>query len=141
MKRLDDRECEMVRMFVAPIYRGRGIARVIADGLISFARSAGYDRIRLSSNNAPTASQSVRKDGLPTYGPLESRRRNLLTVLRTPHMKGQYLVDRGFLPSCDRATYRRRPRAVFVFKESKNFAPLGISWTISPKRVPLALRL
>ena len=40
IKRFDDRECDMVRMFVAPIYRGRGIARTIADGLVSFARSA-----------------------------------------------------------------------------------------------------
>jgi GNAT superfamily N-acetyltransferase len=46
-------------MFVAPIYRGRGIARAIADGLISFARSAGYHRIRLSSNNALTASHRL----------------------------------------------------------------------------------
>jgi GNAT superfamily N-acetyltransferase len=59
IKRFDDRECEMVRMFVAPTYRGRGIARTIADALISFARSAGYDRIRLSSNNALTASHRL----------------------------------------------------------------------------------
>ena len=59
IKRFDDRESEMVRMFVAPIYRGRGIARTIADALISFARSAGYDRIRLSSNTALTASHRL----------------------------------------------------------------------------------
>ncbi|WP_283812884.1 GNAT family N-acetyltransferase [Bradyrhizobium rifense] len=59
IKRFDDRECEMVRMFVAPIYRGRGIARTIADELITFARSAGYDRIRLSSNSALTASHRL----------------------------------------------------------------------------------
>src|SRR4051812_7552162 len=33
IKRLDDRACEMVRMFVAPAWRGRGIARAIADQL------------------------------------------------------------------------------------------------------------
>ena len=59
IKRLGDRECEMVRMFVAPIYRGRGIARTIADRLVSFAGNAGYDRIRLSSNNALTASHRL----------------------------------------------------------------------------------
>ena len=59
IKCFDDRDCEMVRMFVAPIYRGRGIARAIGDGLISFARSAGYDRIRLSSNNALTDSHRL----------------------------------------------------------------------------------
>ena len=59
IKRFDDRECEMARMFVAPIYRGRGIARAISDRLISFARSAGYNRIRLSSNSALTASHRL----------------------------------------------------------------------------------
>jgi ribosomal protein S18 acetylase RimI-like enzyme len=35
---------------VASGYRNRGIGRAIADELIGFARMAGYDRIRLSSN-------------------------------------------------------------------------------------------
>jgi len=59
IKRVDDREREMVRMFVAPIYRGRGIARTIVDRLVGFAGNAGYDRIRLSSNNALTASHRL----------------------------------------------------------------------------------
>ncbi len=59
IKRLDDRECEMVRMFVASGYRNRGIGRAIADELIGFARMAGYDRIRLSSNNLLVASHRL----------------------------------------------------------------------------------
>jgi GNAT superfamily N-acetyltransferase len=59
IKRLDDRECEMVRMFVASAYRGRGIGRAIADELIRFARLAGYNRIRLSSNNSLAASHRL----------------------------------------------------------------------------------
>jgi GNAT superfamily N-acetyltransferase len=59
IKRLDDRECEMVRMFVASAYRGCGIGRAIADELVGFARRAGYDRIRLSSNNALAASHRL----------------------------------------------------------------------------------
>ena len=59
IKGFDDRGCEMVRMFVAPAWRGRGIARAIADELVSFARSAGYDCVRLSSNNALTASHRL----------------------------------------------------------------------------------
>ena len=59
IKHLDDRACEMVRMFVASPYRGRGIARAIADELISFARRVGYDCIRLSSNNDLTASHRL----------------------------------------------------------------------------------
>jgi len=59
IKRLDDRACEMTRMFVASSYRGRGIGRAIANELIGFARNAGYDRIRLSSNNALAASHRL----------------------------------------------------------------------------------
>ena len=59
IKGLDDRECEMVRMFVASAYRNRGIGRAIADELIGFARMTGYDRIRLSSNNSLVASHRL----------------------------------------------------------------------------------
>jgi GNAT superfamily N-acetyltransferase len=59
VKRIGDRECEMVRMFVASAYRGRGIGRAIADDLIKFARIAGYDRIRLSTNNSLVASHHL----------------------------------------------------------------------------------
>lgn len=59
IKRVDDRACEMTRMFVAPEYRGRGIGRAIADDLIGFARKTGYDHISLSSNNALLASHRL----------------------------------------------------------------------------------
>jgi GNAT superfamily N-acetyltransferase len=59
IKRLDDRACEMTRMFVALAWQGRGIGRAIADDLIRFVRGAGYDRIRLSSNIALTASHRL----------------------------------------------------------------------------------
>ena len=59
IKRINNRECEMARMFVASPYRGRGIGRAIADELIKFALSAGYDQVRLSSNNALEASHHL----------------------------------------------------------------------------------
>ena len=59
IKSLDDRACEMVRMFVDAGCRGRGVGRAIADELIRFARGAGYDRIRLSSNNALATSHRL----------------------------------------------------------------------------------
>lgn len=59
IKNLDLRECEMARMFVASAYRNRGIGQAIADELIRFARAAGYDRIRLSSNNSLAASHRL----------------------------------------------------------------------------------
>jgi GNAT superfamily N-acetyltransferase len=59
IKRLDNRECEMTRMFVASACRGRGIGRAIADKLIKFALGAGYDQVRLSSNNVLAASHGL----------------------------------------------------------------------------------
>ncbi|ERF84807.1 GNAT family N-acetyltransferase [Bradyrhizobium viridifuturi] len=50
IRRVDDRECELTRMFLTPAHRGRGIGQAIAQGLIRFARTAGYQSIRLSSN-------------------------------------------------------------------------------------------
>jgi GNAT superfamily N-acetyltransferase len=59
IKHLDSRECEMTRMFVASAYRGRGIGRAIAVGLIKFALGAGYDQVRLSSNKILAASHRL----------------------------------------------------------------------------------
>jgi GNAT superfamily N-acetyltransferase len=59
IKFLDNRTCEMVRMFVAAPYRRRGLGRAIADELIKFALGAGYGQVRLSSNNALAASHRL----------------------------------------------------------------------------------
>jgi GNAT superfamily N-acetyltransferase len=59
IKPLDNLACEMTRMFVAAPYRRRGLGRAIADKLINFALSAGYDQVRLSSNNALAASHRL----------------------------------------------------------------------------------
>ena len=59
IKHVDDREGEMVRMFVALAYRGHGIGQAIANELIRFARISGYDRIRLSSNKSLMASHRL----------------------------------------------------------------------------------
>jgi GNAT superfamily N-acetyltransferase len=59
IKPVDHRACEMARMFVAASYRGRGLGRAIANELIKFALSAGYDQVRLSSNNALGASHRL----------------------------------------------------------------------------------
>src|SRR5882757_8294476 len=73
IRRLDDRECEMTRMFVAPEHRGRGVGRAIAEELIKFAERAGYDRVRLSSNNALTASHRLyERMGFQPAAPWES---------------------------------------------------------------------
>jgi GNAT superfamily N-acetyltransferase len=59
IRQLDNQECELARMFVASAYRGHGIGRALADELIKFAISTGYDLVRLSSNNALAASHRL----------------------------------------------------------------------------------
>jgi putative acetyltransferase len=49
-KRLDERSCEMKRMFVAPTARGGGAARALADALLEQARAMGYREMYLDTS-------------------------------------------------------------------------------------------
>ena len=49
VKRLDDRACEIKRMYVAPDARGRGVARELLPALEALARDLGYAVARLDT--------------------------------------------------------------------------------------------
>jgi putative acetyltransferase len=60
-RKLDDRICEMKRLFVRPQFRGKGLGRALADRLISEARQIGYTHMRLDTV------EPVMKDAVAMY--------------------------------------------------------------------------
>lgn len=49
LKRLNEDECEMKRLYVRPKYRGHGLSKKFIDLIIKDAREIGYKRMRLDT--------------------------------------------------------------------------------------------
>ena len=49
LRKLDDRTCEMKRLFLRPGFRGRGYGRRMINDLVEQARMIGYVRMRLDT--------------------------------------------------------------------------------------------
>jgi ribosomal protein S18 acetylase RimI-like enzyme len=49
LRRLDERACEMKRLYVRPTMRGLGVGRLLVDRIIEDAHSIGYKQMRLDT--------------------------------------------------------------------------------------------
>ncbi len=49
LRRLEDRVCEIKRMYVVPDARSRGVGRALLEALEAAAAHAGYERVRLDA--------------------------------------------------------------------------------------------
>lgn len=61
LHKLEDRICEMKRLYLRPAFRGKGLGRVLADRIIAEARQIGYQRMRLDTV------EPVMKDAVAMY--------------------------------------------------------------------------
>jgi GNAT superfamily N-acetyltransferase len=59
VKRLDERTCEIKKMYVVPDARGQGVARALLEALEGKARQLGYEIARLDTGPRQTRAQTM----------------------------------------------------------------------------------
>jgi GNAT superfamily N-acetyltransferase len=59
LRKIDDRMCEMKRLFVHPQFHGKGIGRLLCEKLVAEARSIGYLSMRLDTGIKQAEAQSL----------------------------------------------------------------------------------
>ena len=59
LRPLQDKICEMKRLYVLPEYQGRGIGRALARSVIGEARRKGYQKMRLDTIESMKAAQKL----------------------------------------------------------------------------------
>ena len=59
LREIDATRCEMKRMFVYPVWHGRGVGRALADAVIQEARGMGYERMLLDTSIRQAEAQAL----------------------------------------------------------------------------------
>jgi ribosomal protein S18 acetylase RimI-like enzyme len=70
LRRFGEEICEMKRLYVRPVHRGKGVGRQLVLRLIEDARKLGYSKMRLDTlPNMERAQELYRALGFKTIGP------------------------------------------------------------------------
>lgn len=71
VRKLDEHICEMKRLYVSPMFRGKGVGRYLVEAILKQARLLGYARMRLDTipgmQSAQMLYESMGFSEIPAY--------------------------------------------------------------------------
>ena len=85
LRELDNKTCEMKRMFVYPQFHGKGVGRALAEAIIQEARAFGFSWMRLDTSIRQFEAQSLYQrlgfKKIEPYYPLSESLKNWLVFM------------------------------------------------------------